>query len=117
MKKTIKKSLVAPLLAMSAFAAAETKVDFTQYKSSTIIRRIEKHGKNMNFMTNDYVLSNTSGTIFFKLANYDTNTSPNGFNKILVFQEVSSSSLDNSIYFEEYNGENTILLKKGGTTL
>ena len=66
---------------------------------------------------NDYVLSNTSGTIFFKLANYDTNTSPNGFNKILVFQEVSSSSLDNSIYFEEYNGENTILLKKGGTTL
>ena len=60
---------------------------------------------------------NDEGTIFFEVGNYETNSSASGFNKILVLNEVSSSNLDNVIYFEEYAGENTILIRKGGSTL
>ena len=61
--------------------------------------------------------SSNAGTIFFQVGDYDTNTAASGFNKILVFSEVATSSLDNVIYFEEYAGNNTILIRKGGSTL
>ena len=63
------------------------------------------------------VHSSDSGTIFFEVGDYKTNTSANGFNKILVFDEVATTNLDNAIYFEEYAGNNTFLLRKGGSTL
>ncbi len=69
------------------------------------------------YLQNADVHSSGAGTIFFEVGDYDTNTSASGFNKILVFDEVATSSLDNVIYFEEYAGNNTILIRKGGSTL
>jgi len=69
------------------------------------------------FLQNANVHSSSAGTIFFEVGDYDTNTSASGFNKILVFDEVNTTSLDNIIYFEEYAGNNTILLRKGGSNL
>ncbi len=69
------------------------------------------------YLQNADVHSNGAGTIFFEVGDYDTNTSASGFNKILVFDEVATTSLDNVIYFEEYAGNNTILIRKGGSTL
>ena len=69
------------------------------------------------YLQNTDVHSSGAGTIFFEVGDYDTNTSASGFNKILVFDEVATTSLDNVIYFEEYAGDNTILIRKGGSTL
>ena len=69
------------------------------------------------FLQSAVVHSSGTGTIFFEIGDYDTNTSASGFNKILVFNEVSTSSIDNVIYFEEYAGDNTILIRKGGSNL
>ena len=69
------------------------------------------------FLQNADVYSSGEGTIFFEVGDYNTNTSASGFNKILVFDEVATSSLDNIIYFEEYAGDNTILIRKGGSTI
>jgi hypothetical protein len=74
-------------------------------------------GADSCFLQNSDVHSSGAGTIFFEVGNYDTNTSASGFNKILVFDEVATSSLDNVIYFEEYAGDNTVLIRKGGSTL
>ena len=69
------------------------------------------------YLQNAVVHSSGTGTIFFEIGDYDTNTSASGFNKILVFNEVATSSIDNVIYFEEYAGDNTILIRKGGSNL
>jgi len=66
-------------------------------------------------LQNSDVHSSGEGTIFFETGNYDTNTSPSGFNKILwTGDEVG---ITNVIYFEEYNGGNTILVRKGNSTI
>ena len=60
--------------------------------------------------------SSNAGTIFFEVGDYETNTSPSGFNKILVFNTVATSNLDNVIYFEEYGGSNTVLIRKNANS-
>ena len=63
------------------------------------------------------VHSDNSGTMFFEVGDYDTATAPDGFRKIITANAVSASNLDNIIYFEEYAGNNTILIRKNGSTL
>ena len=55
--------------------------------------------------------------MFFEVGDYDTATAPDGFRKIITANAVSSSNIDNIIYFEEYAGNNTILVRKGGSSL
>ena len=63
------------------------------------------------------VHSDDSGTMFFEVGDYDTATAPDGFRKIITANAVSASNIDNIIYFEEYAGSNTVLVRKNGISI
>ena len=64
------------------------------------------------YLQNSSILSSGDGTIFWELDEFDTNTSADGFNQIIYVSKNSDSSLNDTIYLDEYIGTFRLYIRK-----
>lgn len=72
---------------------------------------VTRNGEN-KYLQNSSILSSGDGTIFWELDEFDTNTSADGFNQIIYVSKNSDSSLNDTIYLDEYIGNFRIYIRK-----